>query len=62
MRNGRDLEPLLPKPRRELRPRVRPKCVAGDKAYSSGTVRRYLRCRGIERPPSQGERAAERAL
>ena len=29
------------------RPRVRPKRVAGDKASSSGQVRRYLRRRGI---------------
>jgi hypothetical protein len=29
------------------RPRVRPKRVAGDKGYSSPTVRRYLRRRGI---------------
>ena len=29
------------------RPRVRPRRVAGDKAYSSGKGRRYLRRRGI---------------
>jgi transposase len=29
------------------RPRIRPQRVAGDKAYSSGQVRRYLRRRGI---------------
>ena len=29
------------------RPRIRPRRVAGDKAYSSGKVRRYLRRRGI---------------
>jgi transposase len=29
------------------RPRIRPRRVAGDKAYSSGIVRRYLRRRGI---------------
>jgi len=29
------------------RPRLRPHRVAGDKGYSSGTVRRYLRRRGI---------------
>ncbi len=29
------------------RPRIRPRRVAGDKAYSSGQVRRYLRRRGI---------------
>jgi transposase len=29
------------------RPRVRPARVAGDKGYSSRTVRRYLRRRGI---------------
>jgi transposase len=29
------------------RPRIRPQRVAGDKAYSSGKVRRYLRRRGI---------------
>ena len=29
------------------RPRVRPDRVAGDKGYSSSTVRRYLRGRGI---------------
>ena len=29
------------------RPRLRPDRVAGDKGYSSGAVRRYLRGRGI---------------
>jgi transposase len=29
------------------RPRLRPKRVCGDKGYSSGTIRRYLRRRGI---------------
>ena len=29
------------------RPRVRPQRVVGDKAYSSGKIRRYLRRRGI---------------
>ena len=29
------------------RPRVRPKAVCGDKGYSSGKTRRYLRGRGI---------------
>jgi transposase len=29
------------------RPRLRPDHIAGDKGYSSGTVRRYLRQRGI---------------
>lgn len=29
------------------RPRVRPKRVSGDKGYSSGKIRRYLRRRGI---------------
>lgn len=29
------------------RPRLRPHRVVGDKGYSSGTIRRYLRCRGI---------------
>jgi len=29
------------------RPRIRPRRGAGDKAYSSGQVRRYLRRRGI---------------
>lgn len=29
------------------RPRVRPQRIAGDKAYSSGSIRRYLRRRGI---------------
>jgi len=40
------------------RPRVRPQRVAGDKAYSSRTVRRYLRQRGIGAviPTRQGER------
>jgi transposase len=33
--------------RRRGRPRVRPGRVAGDKAYSSKKVRRYLRRRGI---------------
>lgn len=30
------------------RPRTRPKRVVGDKGYSSGKVRRYLRRRGIQ--------------
>lgn len=29
------------------RPRLRPKRVSGDKGYSSGKIRRYLRRRGI---------------
>ncbi|WP_410510478.1 transposase [Nodosilinea sp. E11] len=29
------------------RPRLRPKRIAGDKGYSSGPIRRYLRRRGI---------------
>jgi transposase len=29
------------------RPRLRPRRVAGDRGYSSETVRRRLRCRGI---------------
>jgi len=29
------------------RPRLRPKRVVGDKGYSSGNIRRYLRRRGI---------------
>jgi hypothetical protein len=29
------------------RPRLRPRRVVGDKGYSSGTIRRYLRRRGI---------------
>ena len=29
------------------RPRIRPKRVAGDKGYSSGKIRKYLRRRGI---------------
>jgi hypothetical protein len=29
------------------RPRLRPGRVVGDKGYSSGTIRRYLRQRGI---------------
>jgi transposase len=29
------------------RPRLRPHRVVGDKGYSSGAIRRYLRCRGI---------------
>ena len=33
--------------RRRGRPRVRPQRVAGDKAYSSKKLRRYLRRRGI---------------
>lgn len=51
------------------RPRIRAKRVAGDKAYSSGQVRRYLRRRGIgaviprksnERRASHFDRAAYR--
>jgi transposase len=34
------------RPRRG-RPRVRPEAVVGDKGYSSGAVRHYLRGRGI---------------
>ncbi len=49
-------QPVLPllmergavKRRGRGRPRVRPDAVAGDKGYSSSTVRRYLRGRGIE--------------
>jgi transposase len=42
------------------RPRIRPKRVAGDKAYSSGRVRRYLRRRGIRAviPRKSNERRA----
>jgi transposase len=29
------------------RPRQRPKRIVADKTYSSGPLRRYLRCRGI---------------
>lgn len=29
------------------RPRLRPRRVVGDKGYSSGTIRRYLRRHGI---------------
>ena len=51
------------------RPRVRPQRVSGDKGYSSRTVRRYLRRRGIgavlptkkdERPRPRFDRAAYR--
>ena len=51
------------------RPRVRPKRLAADKAYSSGKARRYLRRRGIgavtptkkdERPNPRFDRAAYR--
>jgi transposase len=44
------------------RPRVRPRRVAGDKAYSSGKVRRYLRRRGIGAviPRKSNERRAPR--
>jgi len=51
------------------RPRLRPQRVAGDKGYSSGKVRRYLRRRGIgaviprksnERPNPHFDRAAYR--
>ncbi len=40
------------------RPRLRPERVAGDKGYSSPTVRRYLRRRGIGAviPTRRGER------
>ena len=30
-----------------VRPRIRPRRVSGDKGYSSGKIRRYLRRRGI---------------
>jgi transposase len=39
-------QPAVPCARRG-RPRVRPDRVAGDKGYSSRTVRQYLRRRGI---------------
>jgi len=44
------------------RPRIRPRRVAGDKAYSSGQLRRYLRRRGIEAviPRKSNERRAPR--
>jgi transposase len=44
------------------RPRIRPQRVAGDKAYSSGQVRRYLRRRGIGAviPRKSNERRAPR--
>ena len=56
------------RPRRG-RPRLRPDRVAGDKGYSSRTVRRYLRRRGIgaviprrrdEPPQTTFDRAAYR--
>jgi transposase len=55
--------------RRRGRPRVRPARVAGDKAYRSAKLRRYLRRRGIgaviprrrdERPARRFDRAAYR--
>lgn len=44
------------------RPRLRPRRVCGDKGYSSGTVRRYLRRRGIGAliPRKKNERAQPR--
>ena len=48
------------------RPRLRPQRVAGDKGYSSRTVRRYLRRRGIgavipRRADEPPQRAFDRA-
>ena len=44
------------------RPRLRPRKLAADKAYSSGQVRRYLRRRGISAviPRKSNERRAPR--
>ena len=45
------LEPVLTKVRvkqKRGRPKSRPKRLAGDKGYSSGTIRTYLKDRGIE--------------
>jgi transposase len=45
------LEPVLKKVRvkqKRGRPRSRPKRLAGDKGYSSGTIRSFLKDRGIE--------------
>ena len=45
------------------RPRIRPERVAGDKGYSSPTVRRYLRERRIEVViPTKANQAADPSL
>ena len=51
MHDSQRLEPILTKVRvkqKRGRPKGRPKRLAGDKGYSSGTIRRFLKDRGIE--------------
>ena len=56
------LEPLLTKVKvhqKRGRPKSRPKRLAGDKGYSSGRIRRFLKTRGIEPiiPHKENEKA-----
>ena len=56
------LEPILTKVRvrqKRGRPKSRPKRLAGDKGYSSGAIRRFLKDRGIEAiiPHKENEKA-----
>ena len=56
------LEPVLKKvcvKQKRGRPRNRPKRLAGDKGYSSGQIRRFLKDRGIEPiiPHKENEKA-----
>ena len=49
--DSKRLEPILKKVRvkqKRGRPKSRPKRLAGDKGYSSGTIRSFLKDRGIE--------------
>ena len=49
--DSRQLEPVLKKvvvKQKRGRPKSRPKKSAGDKGYSSGKIRRFLKDRGIE--------------
>lgn len=56
------LEPILTRVcvrQKRGRPRSRPKRLAGDKGYSSGAIRGYLKTRGIEAiiPHKENEKA-----
>jgi transposase len=60
--DSQQLEPVLRKVRvrqKRGRPKSRPKRLAGDKGYSSGRIRGYLKKRGIEAiiPHKENEKA-----
>lgn len=60
--DSQQLEPVLKKVRvrqKRGRPKSRPKRLAGDKGYSSGRIRGYLKDRGIEAiiPHKENEKA-----